>query len=547
MTRYGALKALAAVALLVSACGPAAPPPPATGAPGSPVASTGPVASGPAEGPVRIISVEPTQGLDPAIGAADASRGPMSLIYDGLVDYDENGALVGAIAESWTSSPDVTEWTFTLRADARFSDGSPVTAEDVKWSIDRMRAGDIMKGLLSNVSEVAIADPSTVKITLSAPSRALPLALSRHGSAAILSKSAVEANVDYFAMPTITSGPYVLKSLVPKDRAIFEANPHYWRVGYPKTKTIEYVFSEDQNAWAAAIESATVDVANVGYADAQRLRQAGNIPVEQSDLLTPLFWGWNTKKAPFDSKLVRQAVAYAVDREGRIEACWFGTGATTYGNILRPWDPYFVEINTYKLDRVAALQKAGELLDQAGWKVGSDGVREAQGIAGVSDGTKLSVEVPYEGNWPAAECNTLLLQSTLKEIGFDIQPDKYDPAPFWGDVAADKFTMYHGGAGATGADDLYLNWFRSGGALTALTTHLNDAAIDAQIDAAVAAPDEATAKKIYGELEHWQADELPMLVTGYQWGQVALSPKLRGYYSRPDGSPRWLVNATIDR
>ena len=58
--------------------------------------------------------------------------------------------------------------------------------------------------------------------------------------------------------------------------------------------------------------------------------------------------------------------------------------------------------------------------------------------------------MPYEGNWPAAECNTLLLQSTIKEIGLDIQPQKYDPAPFWGDVAADKFTMYHGGAGAPG-------------------------------------------------------------------------------------------------
>ena len=95
------------------------------------------------------------------------------------------------------------------------------------------------------------------------------------------------------------------------------------------------------------------------------------------------------------------------------------------------------------------------------------------------DGTKFSVQVPYEGNWPAAECNTLLLQSTMKQVGVDIQPQKYDPAPFWGDVSHDKFLMYHGGAGATNADDLYLNWFRTGGALTPLATHLKDLQIDA--------------------------------------------------------------------
>jgi peptide/nickel transport system substrate-binding protein len=495
---------------------------------------------------IRIITVEPTQGLDPAIGAADASRGPMSLMYDNLVDYDENGQLVGGLAESWTSSEDLLSWTFALRAGTMFSDGSPITAEDVKWSIDRMRESEIMAGLLSNVSEVTIADPSTIEITLSAPSRALPQSLSRLGSAAILSQAAVEGNPDYFALPTVTSGPYMLETYTPRDRMVFQANPNYWREGYPKTPTLEYIFSEDQNSWAAAIESGSADLANVGYADAQRLRQGGQIPVEQSDLLTPLFWGWNTDIAPFDNKSVRQAVAYAVDRQGRIDACWFGTGAVTYGNILRPWDPNYVEINTYDdSDRAASLAKAGELLESAGWVLGSDGMRTAQGVEGVEDGSRFTVEVPYEGNWPAAECNTLLLQSTLNEIGIEIQPRSYDPAPFWGDVADDKFVMYHGGAGATNSDDLYLNWFRTGGALTPLTTHLEDPEIDAKIDAAVAAPDAETAKQIYSELEHWQADELPMLVVGYQWGQIALAPGLEGYYSRPDGGIRWITNATL--
>jgi peptide/nickel transport system substrate-binding protein len=495
---------------------------------------------------IRMITVEPTQGLDPAIAATGASRGLMSLLYDGLVDFDESGALTGAIAESWEASEDVKTWTFHLRPGATFSDGTAITAADVVWSIERMRQGESLKGALSNVTTVEATDDATVTITLSAASRALPLALARGGNAVILSQAAVEGNPDYFAKPTVTSGPYILESYTPKDRAILQANPSYWREGYPKTPTIDYIFSEDQNSWAAAIESGAADVASIGYNDAQRLRSAGTIQVEQSDQLAPLFWGFNTKVAPFDNKLVRQAIAYAVDRQGRIDACWFGTGAVTYGNILRPWDPNFVEISTYDdSDRAASLAKAGELLDQAGWVLGTDGMREAKGVTGVDDGTKFSVQVPYEGNWPAAECNTLLLQQTLKEVGLDIQPNKYDPAAFWGDVAADKFQMYHGGSGAVDADDLYLNWFRSGGAQTALTTHLNDPEIDAKIDAAVAG-DAATAKGIYAELEAWQADELPMVVTGYQWPQVALAPNVKGYYSRPDGSIRWITNVTLE-
>lgn len=511
-------------------------------------AAVAPVAA--QDGPtLRYITVEPTQGLDPAIAAADASRQPMSLMYEPLVDYDEEGNLVGALAESWEASEDLLTWTFHLRDGIAFSDGTPITAEDVKWSIDRMRAGDSMGGLMANVTDVSISDDGgSIVITLSAPTNALPLTLSRRGNAAILSQAAVEGTEDYFALPHTTSGPYMLESLTPKDRAIFVANPNYWREGFPKTPRIEYIFGEDQNAWAAAIESGAVDIAAVGYADSQRLRQNGEIAVEQTDSLNPLFWGFDRSKPPFDDKRVRQAVAHAVDRQGRIDACWFGTGAVTNGNVLRPWDPNYVELDNYAHDdRESALQAARDLLDEAGWVEGDGGVRVAQGVEGVEDGTPLAVDVPYEGNWPAAECNTLLLQDTLADVGIQVTPIKYDPAPFWGDVAADMFTMYHGGAGATNSEDLYLNWFHSGGALTPLTTHMDDPEIDAMIEEAVAASDPAVAAAIYEELERWQADELPMLVTGYQWQQIALGPDVEGYISRPDGAIRWLANVTVDR
>lgn len=493
---------------------------------------------------LKELGVEPTQGFDPNAAFADASRVPMAMIYETLTERDEHGKMVGALAEKWDVSADGKTYTFTLRKNAKFSDGSAITADDVKFSFERMKTGEVLKSQLAVLQSVDAVDESTVRFTLQHPMSTFLALVGRPASAAILSKKAVSADPKYFTKPTVTSGPWTLTEYTPKSQMVFTANPHYYNV--PKIKKVIVSFNNDPTANAAALESGSADMASVAYSDAARLRKEGRIQVVQSDQLAPLFWGWDRTKAPFNNKLVRQAVAWAVDRVGKQQACWFDTGGVTYGNILRPWDPNYVELNTYKASsRDEAVAKAKQLLDQAGWKEGSDGIRHASGVAGVADGKPLSFEVPYEGNWPAAECHVQLLQQNLKEVGIDAKPRKYDPAAYWGDVAKNKFTMYHGGAGAADSMDLYDNWFKTGGSLTALTTHLNDPAIDSKInDAERAEPDEA--KQIIQDLERWQADELPMLVVGYQWPQVGLTKRVHNFKPGVDADSRALVRASVD-
>jgi peptide/nickel transport system substrate-binding protein len=528
---YRTLVLLAAAVLALSACSGESGETPGAGAGGG-------------TGSIKMLSPEPTQGLDPNIAAADASRGLMGMIYETLTELDENGDLVGSLADSWEISPDGLTYTFKLRQGVKFSDGSPITASDVKFSVERMQQGEIMKGLLKGLKSTEVVDDGTVRFSLSAPSRIFPSTLGRPGNAAILSERAVASSADYFTKPTATSGPWQLTDYVTKSHATLTANPNYYNV--PKLSPIEYSFSEDQTAHAAAIESGSADIASIGYNDVDRLKQGGVVQIVQADRLAPLFWGWDRTKAPFDDKRVRQAVAFAVDRTGRQTACWFNTGGITYGNVLRPWDPAYVELNNYRTaSRQESLAKATALLDQAGWRQGPDGVRVASGVKGIADGAKLEVRVPYEGNWPAAECHVQLLQQNLKEVGIAVTPQKYDPAAYWGDVAKGKFVMYHGGAGAEDADDLYVNWFHSGGSLTALTTHLDDKAIDAKVDEALATTDEAASKQIYQDLERWQADELPLLVVGYQWPQSAVSQRVKNYRAPLDIDSRALVQASV--
>jgi peptide/nickel transport system substrate-binding protein len=387
-------------------------------------------------------------------------------------------------------------------------------------------------------------DERTVKFVLKHPMSTFAALVGRPANAAILSKKAVSGNANYFTKPTVTSGPWQLSEYTPKSQMTFTANEYYYMA--PKIKTVQVSFNNDQTANAAALTSGSADVAAVAYSDAERLRKDGQIQVVQSDQLAPLFWGWDRTKVPFDNKLVRQAVAWAVDRQGKQEACWYNTGGVTYGNLLRPWDSDYVELDTYKAaDRQDAISKADALLDQAGWKASSPGAtRQASGVPGVRDGSPLEVDVEYEANWPAAECHVQVLQQNLKQVGINIKPRKYDPAAYWGDVAKGKFIMYHGGAGAVDGMDLYSNWFASSGSLTALTTHLKDPAIDAKI-AQAEESDSAGAKAIIQGLERWQADELPMLVVGYQWPQVGLTKRVKGYKPGFDVDSRTLVETSL--
>lgn len=492
---------------------------------------------------------EPAQGFDPAIATADSSRIRMGYMFAKLLEYDENSEVVGALAESWDVSEDGTTYTFVLRDTAKFSDGTPVTADDVIFSIEYLEKSEAMSGTLPEIASMTAVDEKTVEIELAKPSgRQLELALLREGNAGIISKAAVQAAggaEEYFKKPTATSGPFVLNDYLPAASMSFSHNEHFWREGYPKSSGLEISFQDDVPAQLAALETGTADIVPVAYENVESMETEGRYDLYSVEALAPTFWGLKKSEPPFDNKQVRQAFAYAVDREGPREACWFGTGGVSYGNILLPNSPYHVEINAYELEREEALAKAGDLLDEAGW-VEKDGKRVAEGVEGVRDGTPLRVEVPFEANWPAAECNTVILQQTFDEISVEIIPKAYDPASFYTDVAEGKMTMWHGGAGSPNAESFFADWFHSEGLLTPLTTQLNDPEIDALVDEALTTPDLDRAAEIFRGLEEWQVENVPMLVIGYQWQTEATTKSLKDYWVSQDAGSRPLVEAWIE-
>lgn len=493
-------------------------------------------------GSVTILGTEPTGGLDPATAFVDSSRSPLAMMFETLVQRDESGELTGALAESWAVNEDGTEYTFTLRPGIEFSDGSPITPDDVVYSVNRMRESVTLKSQLKFVSEVEPVGDDQIRVSLAQPYRALPAALSRAGQSVILPKAAVEADPNFFTKPNVGSGPWTMSEYVPKDHMTFVLNENYFEPAY--IDTVVVVFAEDQTSNAAAVQSGSADIANIGYADAQALNDVPGLSVKQTESMSTPAFGFDKTQAPFDDVHVRQAFAYAIDREGVKKACWYGTGAVSTGAILLPWEPNYTEIDTYKISHEEGLKKAADLLDEAGWVLDGN-TRVARGVPGVADGTPFQVTVTYESNWGAAECHTLVLQQDMKDLGVEVTPKAYDPNTFYTDAAAGAFPMWHAGVGGQDADDIYLNMFRTGGSLTAVSTQLDDPEINALIDETLATTDSQTVKDNYAKLENWQAENVPMLVDVYQFLQVAVSDRVQNYEAPRDIDSYSLAHAWV--
>jgi peptide/nickel transport system substrate-binding protein len=277
----------------------------------------------------------------------------------------------------------------------------------------------------------------------------------------------------------------------------------------------------------------------------QHARTTKTVVIREVFRQSVLYWGLDKSRAPFNDVRVRQAFAYVVPRLQRQQVCWYGTGSVSFGNMVQSWNWAYTPIMTYKVSENEGMAKATTLLESAGWKMGPSGVRVSRSVAGLPDGTALRVNVPYEADWQQAQCNTELLQQTLKPLGVDIIPNKYDPATFWDDVAKNKFQMFHGGNGAPNVDDFMVNFLTTKGELTNIVSKWSNPEVDSLVADAVNSMDRQRAKADYARVEQIVATQLPMIVTGSQSGLVGTSPSLKGFESRPDNSNRSLIMASF--
>ena len=195
--------------------------------------------------------------LDPTSGAAAAIREvTYANIFQGLTRFDANGAIVADLAKSWDISADGLTYTFHLASGVKFHDGSPFSAEDVKFSLDRARAPDstnAQKGLFADIASVDVVDPATVKVTLKKPNGSFLFNMA-WGDAVILSPKSIATE----ATNPVGTGPFKFVNWVKGDHVELAKFDGYW--GTPaKLDKVTFKFIADPSAAFAAMMAGDVD------------------------------------------------------------------------------------------------------------------------------------------------------------------------------------------------------------------------------------------------------------------------------------------------
>ena len=274
--------------------------------------------------------------LDPAIGYDWQNWSMIRSLFDGLMDYVPGTTdLRPGLAETYEISEDGLTYTFKLRAGVKFHNGREMTAEDVKYSLDRVtlpatqspgsgffgaiKGYDAMVGgTATNLEGVTVVDPLTVKIELSRPDATFLHVMAINFSAVVPKEAVDAANGDFGKLP-VGTGAFKMKEWTLGQSLVFERNTDYWRAGEPYLDQITYEFGQEPIVALLRLQNGEIDIPGDGVPPAKFVEVMGD-PAQKARVVTGdvLHTGYitmNVTAAPFDNVAVRRAVNMAINKD----------------------------------------------------------------------------------------------------------------------------------------------------------------------------------------------------------------------------------------
>ncbi len=291
-------------------------------------------------------------------------------IYATLIQNSPDGKeLRPYLAESWDLSPDSRIYTFKLRANAKFCDGSPITADDVKFSIDRAMERDSRVTWQFPANPVVEAlDPRTLRISLSRPNVAFVSYLTLWGSGVISKAYTERVGAQEMGQKPLGSGPYCLDRWVKGQSVTLKRNPHYWESERPYLDEVELRVVADENAAVLQLRAGQIDVAlSVPHNQFRGLRGVPGINAQMVTLYASSSFVPNVRAfPPFADVKVRQAMLHALDRQAMVDALLFGNGEPVQSPFYGPGLLFHTAEFGVKHD----LEKAKRLIAESGFPQG---------------------------------------------------------------------------------------------------------------------------------------------------------------------------------
>ncbi|QDM19064.1 ABC transporter substrate-binding protein [Tardiphaga sp. vice352] len=443
-----------------------------------------------------------------AVQSGLATAMPSTQIFASPLRYDENWNPKPYLAESWEVAPDGMSVTLKLVKNAVFHDGKPVTSEDVAFSIMTIKANHPFQTMLAAVDKVETPDPFTAIIKLLHPHPALLLAMSP-ALMPILPKHIYGDGQEIKAHPAnlkpVGSGPYRLTDYKQGEYYTLEKFDKFFIPGRPKLDKIVVKIVSDSNAAMVSIERGDVNALPfvVGVRDIERLEKMPGVTITNKGFtgVGPINWlAFNTKKKPLDDVRVRQAIAFAANRDFITSKLMAGKAAAATGPIApgSPLDEPNVE--KYKLD----LAKSGELLDAAGYPK-------------KPDGSRMSLTIDYIPGADEQQRNVAeYLRSQLKRAGINLEVRAAPDFPTWAqrissfDFDLTMDTVFNWGDPVIGVDRTYLTSNIRKGIIWSNTQQYSNPKVDELLVAAARETSPDKRKAMYSEFQKIVVSDAPI-------------------------------------
>jgi peptide/nickel transport system substrate-binding protein len=479
---------------------------------------------------ITVIIESSPANLDPRIGTDAFSERIDELLFDSLVRKDEHFDLRPWVAESWEIRDPLT-YVFHLHRGIRFHDGRPLTAKDVKWTIDSMMNGTVISSKAATTSYQHIAniearDDQTVIFHMKEPDSGLLWNLS-DGAMGVVPFGSDKS----FNLHPIGSGPFKLVKNEQDNEVVVTRNDDYW-AAKPKVERVRFAVVPDTTTRALELRKGSADIeVNSLTADmVQSLRSDSRLKIQQAPGTSVQYLGFNLRDSVLSDIRIRQAIAYAIDVAPIIHYLWRDTVRPTPSVIPMLHWAYDSNLHPYPHDP----QKARDLLAQAGYSNAS--------------GRRLHLVIKTSTE-ETSRLIAVILQQQLHEVGVDLEIRTFEFATFYADVVKGAFQIYIlrwvGGSNQDPEIFEYIFDSQSFAPRRANRSYYSNPQVDAWIEEARTELDQSKRKELYARIQEQVLNDLPSLNLFSLDNVIVHTSRLRNVHADPMGNYDFLRDAEI--
>ncbi len=472
------------------------------------------------------LSFASAKTLDPHKASAAGSMRYIENIYNGLLRYKEGtyGEVEGDLAKDYTISDDGKVFTFKLYEGVKFHNGEELTSEDVKYSIERIIENEVRASHFSAIEKIETPDDYTVIITLENPVAPF-LTFLAYPMNVVVNKTVVEENNGSLDNVDAGSGPFMLADWKNDQFLKLDKFNDYFEEGLPYLDRVVLKPIAEETARNTALRNKELDmILQITPKDKLSLEKEQDIVVDSVPGTWWEYLGINTKQGPISNKKVRQAIAYALDRQSLNKVVKFNQATVLTGGPIPPGHWAYAELDMYTERN---LEKAKELLKEAGYE----------------EGFEVSLIVlPKEMQINAAQ----MIKQQLKDIGIEVKVNSLESSVYFEKLGSQDFDMtVIGWVGFVDPDEFLYNIFHSGEKWNQ-QAYVNEE-VDKLLEKGRVTLDKAQRKQIYYDAQKFIAEDVPMAFLYVNPQASAYQEYVKGFDVNPTVTTISLKKTWIDK